>query len=151
MASEAATVVISMIVDDVLKDGGRAEAIKVMEGDCYKRRVMRKKSHANMGSVVPKVAAKQVAKQAARQVAKRVTKQAVTRLAIRGVKELGKGAAVAAVGVGADAAINKMNGNRKCRRKMVGHRKLCGGRRYRKKEVYKQGINKEDQLVYFYY
>ena len=79
MASEAATVVASLIADDVLKDDGGAEAIKVMEGDGYKRRVKRKKSHANMGSVVAKVAAKQVAKQAARQVAKRVTKQAVKR------------------------------------------------------------------------
>ena len=81
-----------------------------------------------MGSVV----AKQVAKQAAKQVAKRVTKQAVKRLAIRGAKELGKGAAVAAVGVGADAAIYKMRGNGKHRCK-TGHRKLCGGRCYRKK------------------
>ena len=69
-----------------------------------------------MGGVV----AKQVAKQAARQVAKRVTKQAVKRLAIRGANELGKGAAVAAVGVGGDAAINKMCGNEK------GHQKKGG-------------------------
>ena len=84
-----------------------------MEGDGYKKRVKRKKSYANMGSVVGKVAAKQVAKQAARQVAKRVTKQAVKRLAIRGAKELGKDAAVAAVGVGADATMNKMRGHEK--------------------------------------
>ena len=99
----------------------------------------RKKSHTKMGGVV----AKQVAKQAAKHVAKRVTKQAVKRVAIRGAKELGKGAAVAAVGVGADAAINKMRGNGKRRRKTGGgHWKLCGGKCYRKKEVYKQVINK---------
>ena len=81
-----------------------------------------------MGGVV----AKQVAKQAAKHVAKRVTKQAVRRIATRGAKELGKGAAVVAVGVGADAAINKVRGNG-TRRHKTGHRKLCGGRRYRKK------------------
>ena len=91
-----------------------------------------------MGSVVAKVAAKQVAKQAARQVAKRVTKQAVQRLAIHGAKELGKGAPVAAVGVGADAATNKMRGNGKRHRKMGGHQKLCGGRHYKKKRSHKQ-------------
>ena len=109
MASVAATVVASIIADDMLKDDGGAEAITLMEGDGYKRRVRRKKSHTKMGGVV----AKQVAKQAARHVAKRLAKQAVKRLAIRGAKELGKGAAVAAVGVGADAAINKMCGNGK--------------------------------------
>ena len=77
-----------------------------------------------MGSVLAKTAVRQVAKQATRQVAKRVTKQAGKRLAIRGAKELGKGAAVVAVGVGADAAINKMRGGRR--------------HRYQKKEVYKQ-------------
>ena len=92
MASVAATVVASMIADDMLKDDGGAEAIKVMKRDGYKMRVKRKKSHANMDGVV----AKQVAKQAARQVAKRVTKQAVKGLAIRGAKEIGKGAAAAA-------------------------------------------------------
>ena len=126
MASVAATVAASIIAEDMVKDDGGAEVIKLLEGDGYKRRVRRKKSHTKMGSVV----AKQVAKQAAKQVAKRVTKQAVKRLAIRGAKELGKVAA--AVGVGADAAINKMRGNGKRRRK-TGHRKLCGGRRYRKK------------------
>ena len=128
MASVAATVAASIIAEDMLKDDGGAEAITLMEGDGYKRRVKRKKSPTKMGSVVTK----QVAKQAAKQVAKRVTKQAVKRLAIRGAKELGKGAAVVAVGVGADAAINKMCGNGKRRRK-TGHRKWCGSRRYRKK------------------
>ena len=63
-----------------------------------------------MGLALGRIALKQVAKQAARQVARRVTKQAVKRVAIRGAKELGKGAALAAVGVGADAAINKIRG-----------------------------------------
>ena len=86
-----------------------------------------------MGNVVAKVAAKQVAKQAARQVAKRITQQAVKRLAIHGAEELGKGPALAALGVDADAAINQMHGKGKHHRKKGGHRKLCGGRRYRKK------------------
>ena len=63
-----------------------------------------------MGLALGRIALKQVAKQAARQVARRVTKQAVKRVAIHGAKELGKGAALAAVGVGADAAINKIRG-----------------------------------------
>ena len=52
MASVAATVVASMIADDVLQDDGGAEAITLMEGDGYKRRVKRKTSHANIGGVV---------------------------------------------------------------------------------------------------
>ena len=77
-----------------------------------------------MGLALGRIAIKQVAKQDARQVARRVTKQAVKRVAIRGAKELGKGAALAAVGVGADAAINKMRGGgrggRRCYRKKRG-------------------------------
>ena len=123
MASLAASVAASMVIDDMLKDDGGVEATELMEGYGYKRKDKRKKSHVNMGSVIAKTVARQVAKQAGRQVAKqvtkRVTKQAVKRLAIRGAKELGKGAAVAAGGVGADAAINKMRGGRR--------------RRYRKK------------------
>ena len=42
MASVAATVVASMIADDVLKDDGGADAITLLEGDGYKRRVKRK-------------------------------------------------------------------------------------------------------------
>ena len=37
MASVAATVVASVIAEDMLKDDGGAEAIKLMEGDGYKR------------------------------------------------------------------------------------------------------------------
>ena len=108
MVSLAASIVASMIIDDVLKDDGGAEAIQLMEGDCYKRRTGKTKRHTKMGSVVAKTVIRQAAKQTARQVAKRATKQAVKRIAILGAKELGKGAAVAAVGVGADAAIVQM-------------------------------------------
>ena len=59
--------------------------------------------------------------------AKRATKQAVKRLAICGAKELGKGAAVAAVGVGADAAINQMRGGG--RRKRRRRKTIKGSRR----------------------
>ena len=59
---------------------------------------------------------RQAVKQTARQVAKRATKQAVKRLAICGAKEIGKGAAVAAGGVGADAASTQMWGGRRKRR-----------------------------------
>ena len=52
MASLAASVVASMITDDMLQDDGGEEAITLLEGDGYKRRVKRKKSHANMGSVL---------------------------------------------------------------------------------------------------
>ena len=114
MASLAASIVASMIIDDI--DGG-VEATQLMEGDGYKRRDKRKKSHAKMGGAVAKVAIRQAAKKAARQVAKRAIKQAVKRLAIRGAKELGKGAAVAAVGVGANAAINQMRGGRRKRKR----------------------------------
>ena len=85
-----------------------------------------------MGALLARVAVRGVAKAIARGAVKTVTKQAVKRIALRGAKELGKGAAVAAAGAGVDVAINKMRGNGKRRRK-TGHRKLCGGRRYRKK------------------
>ena len=52
MASVAATVVASSIAEDMLQDDGGAEAIKLMEGEGYKRRVKRKKSHTKMGGVV---------------------------------------------------------------------------------------------------
>ena len=53
MASVAATVAASIIAEDMLKDDGGAEAIKVMDGDGYKR-VKRKKSYTRMGGVVAK-------------------------------------------------------------------------------------------------
>ena len=52
MASLAALIVASMIIDDMLKDG--AEATQLMEGDGYKRRTGKTKRHAKMGSVVAK-------------------------------------------------------------------------------------------------
>ena len=106
-----------MVIDDMLRDDGREAAIELMEGRGYKRRVDKWKSNANMGGVAAKVAIRQAAKQAARQVAKGVTKQSVKRLAIHGAKELENGAAVAVVGVGADAAISKMRGGGRKRRK----------------------------------
>ena len=125
MASLAASIVASMIIDDMLKDDGGAEATQLMKGDGYKRRTSKTKQHRKMGGVV----AKTVIRQAAKQAAKRVTKQAVKRIAIRGAKELGKGAAVAAVGVGADAAINQMRGGGKRKRRKRRRRKTIKGSR----------------------
>ena len=42
MASLAASVAASMVIDDMLKDDGGVEATKLKEGDGYKRRVKRK-------------------------------------------------------------------------------------------------------------
>ena len=117
MASLAASIVALMVIDDMLIDDDGVEATQVMEGGGYKRRTGKTKSYVKMGRIGAKTVKRQAAKQAARQVAKRATKQAVTRLPIRGAKEIGKGAAVAAVGVGADAATNQMHGaKRKCRK-----------------------------------
>ena len=129
MASLAASIVASMIIDDMLKDDGGAEATQLMEGDGYKRRTSKTKQHGKMGGVVAKTVIRQAAKQAAKQVTKRVTKQAVKRIAIRGAKELGKGAAVAAVGVGADAALNQMRGGGKRKRRKHRRRKTIKGSR----------------------
>ena len=52
MASLAASIVASMIIDDMLKDDGGAEATQLMEGDGYKRRTSKTKSHVKMGGVV---------------------------------------------------------------------------------------------------
>ena len=112
-----------------MKDDGGAEATQLMEGDGYKRWTGKTTFHAKMGSTVAKVAIRQAAKQAARQVAKRATKQAVKRLAIRGAKEIGKGAAVAAVGVRADGAITQMHGSKRKRRKGRRRKTIKGSRR----------------------
>ena len=61
--------------------------------------------------------------------ATRATKQAVKRIAIRGAKEVGKGAAVSAVGVGADAAINQICGGGKRKHRKRRHRKTIKGSR----------------------
>ena len=60
--------------------------------------------------------------------AKGAIKQAVKRLAIRGANELGKGAAVFAVGVGEDAAINPIHGGGRKRKKK--HRKSIKGSKH---------------------
>ena len=52
MASLAASIVASMIIDDMLKDDGGAGAAQLMEGDGYKRRTSKTKSHVKMGGVV---------------------------------------------------------------------------------------------------
>ena len=129
MVSLAASIVASMIIDDMLKDDGGAEATELMEGDGYKRRTDKSKRYVKMGSVVAKTVIRHAAKQAARQVAKRATKQAFKRIAIRGAKDLGKGAAVAAVGVGADAAITQMRGGRRKCRKRRRRKTIKGSRR----------------------
>ena len=54
MASLQTSIVVSMIIDDMLKDDGGAEATQLMEGDGYKRRTGKTKWHAKMGSVVAK-------------------------------------------------------------------------------------------------
>ena len=46
MASLAASIVASMIIDDMLKDDGGVEATQLMEGDGYKRRTGKTKRHA---------------------------------------------------------------------------------------------------------
>ena len=60
-----------MIINDMLKDDGGAEAAQLMEGDGYKRRTSKTKSHVKMGGVVAKTVLCQAVKQATRQVAKR--------------------------------------------------------------------------------
>ena len=133
MASLATSIVASMVIDDMLKDDSGV-VTQLLEGDDYKRRRYKLKSHVKTGGVVAKVAvrqaAKQVAKQAARQVAKRVTKQAVQRIAIRGAKESGRGSAVSTVGIGADAAINRTGGGGRRRRRKGRRRKSMKGSKH---------------------
>ena len=116
MASLAASILASMIIDDMLKDDGGAEATQLMEGDGYKRRTGKTKWHAKMGSTVAKVAIRQAAKQGARQVATRATKRAVKSLAIHGAQELG-------------AAINQMRGGKRKHRKRRRRKTIKGSRR----------------------
>ena len=118
MAGLATSIAISMVLDDMLKDDGGVEAMKLMSGGGYKKG-SRSRKRRKMGAAIAKATIKQAVKQGARQVArqaaKRVTKKAVKRLAIKGVKDLAKGAVVAGIGYAADKAMN--GGRRKKRRR----------------------------------
>ena len=57
------------------------------------------------------------AKSASKRVARSVTKQTIKKLAVRGAKELAKGAALAGVGYGTEYTINQMRGGKRKRRK----------------------------------
>ena len=117
MAGLATSIAISMVLDDMLKDDGGVEAMKLMSGEGYKRE-SRSRTGRKMGGAIAKAtikqAVKQGAKQVARQAARKVTKQTVKRLAVKGAKELAKGATVAGVGYAADRA---MTGGRHGRRR----------------------------------
>lgn len=141
MASIAASVVASMLIDDMLKDDGGVEATKLMTGEGkYKRDRIRKRERrgerksTNMGSAIARVAARQAIKQAVRQggraIAKRVSKQAVKKIALRGAKKAAKGGAIVAAGYGLDTAMRKMQGGRKrrMRRKLVRKKHMKGRR-----------------------
>ena len=98
----------SMLIDDMLKDDGGAEAAQLMYGEGFKRKPSNKKN-IEMGAVASRIAIGQLAKQAAIV----VTKQAVKQIAKRGAKELAKGAAL---GIDVDAAM-KWGRKRRRRRK----------------------------------
>ena len=57
----AASIVASIILDDMLQDDGGVEVTQLMEGDGYKRRTGRTKSHAKMGGVVANTVIRQAA------------------------------------------------------------------------------------------
>ncbi len=145
MASLVGSVIVSMVIDDMLKNDGGEEATRLMWGG-YKRKQTVKKS-TMMGSALARVAARQAIKQGGRALTRRLGKQALKKLALQGVKAAAKGGTIAAAGYAADAGLKKLNGGRKQKRKLntklnVGRkRNLAGGgkgkskKRTRKRKV----------------
>ena len=125
MASLVGSVIVSMVIDDMLKNDGGEEATRLMGGG-YKRKQTVKKS-ARMGSALARVAARQAIKQGGRALTRRLGKQALKKLALQGVKAAAKGGTIAAAGYAADAGLKKLNGGRKRKRKL--NTKLNGGRK----------------------
>ena len=111
MAGLAASVVVSMVIDDILKDDGGAEMENSLRGEGYKRRSRHRLTRQKMGGAIAKATIRQAARAAARQ----VTKKAVKRLAVRGAKGLAKGALTASLGIGTDYAIQEMQGGSRSR------------------------------------
>ena len=70
-----------------------------------------------------------IAKSAIKRVARAVTKQTIKKLAVRGPKELAKGAALAGVGYGTEYAIGRMRGGKRKRRKRRRRKTIKGSRR----------------------
>ena len=125
MASLVGSVIVSMVIDDMLKNDGGEEATRLMWGG-YKRKQTVKKS-TMMGSALARVAARQAIKQGGRALTRRLGKQALKKLALQGVKAAAKGGTIAAAGDAADAGLKKLNGGRKRKRKL--NTKLNGGRK----------------------
>ncbi len=116
MASLVGSVIVSMVIDDMLKNDGGEEATRLMWGG-YKRKQTVKKS-TMMGSALARVAARQAIKQGGRALTRRLGKQALKKLALQGVKAAAKGGTIAAAGYAADAGLKKLNGGRKRKRKL---------------------------------
>ncbi len=113
MASLAASVIASMVIDDMLKDDGGKEVAEMMGGG-YKFTKQRLNHHLKkMGSALTRVAVRQALRKGGQMAAKRLTKQAVKRLAIKGAKSAAKAAAAGGIGLAADAILKnkKINGN----------------------------------------
>lgn len=89
MASLVGSVIVSMVIDDMLKNDGGEEATRLMWGG-YKRKQTVKKS-TMMGSALARVAARQAIKQGGRALTRRLGKQALKKLALQGVKAAAKG------------------------------------------------------------
>ena len=72
-----------------------------------------------------------IAKAPITRVARHVTKQTITKLAVRGAKELAKGAALAGVGYGTEYAISRVQGGGGAKRKRRRRRRktIKGSRR----------------------
>ncbi len=75
MASLVGSVIVSMVIDDMLKNDGGEEATRLMGGG-YKRKQTVKKS-ARMGSALARVVARQAIKQGGRALTRRLGKQAL--------------------------------------------------------------------------
>ncbi len=117
MATLAASVIASMVIDDMLKDDSGKEVDELM-GDGYKGVKQKFARHlAKMGSVLVRSAAKVALKKCG----KLVTKQALKRLALKGAKVAAKSALQAGAGLAADAALRKMSGNGMRKKRRTGY------------------------------
>ena len=129
MATLAASIIASMVIDDMLKDDGGVEATKLMFGrGKYKRHKVRHEIQKKNATEKMGAAASTLARAGARV----ATKSAAKAAARAAAKAAAKGAINAGASFGADAVFRKLSGGKRRRKaKRVAKRKIIGGKRKR--------------------
>ena len=136
MPSLVGSVLVSMLIDDMLKNDGGQEATKLMLG-VYKRKLAAG-DFTKMGSALARAAVKQAMKQGGRAITKNISKKAIKRLALRGAKTAAKGGAIAATGFGVEAGLNKLAGGGGGVKRKRKRRLRSGGKKKPRKHIRKK-------------